>query len=359
MVYICSKTTLEMSILDELQKEASANPVVQPTQDNVSDAPIAEPTTQEDVVAETETVVADDAPVNHNVQPQELSVEQTELPKSQFASEEVAEFNAFKQKFPDKSIDDYKRLKTPTNEVSEEELLRQYYSEEEGMGEKEIAYQLKQLELNADGDDDFGDFSLNEDEKLKREANRERDLRKAKKWHENYVKEQLSFDQGGTEQNQQQTAMTAEDFRNQLVEQSQKARENYLTSVYSTLTEIKDIPLNVGGEVVSFVPDEDFRKEMRAVSESPETAYTKYQNEDGSFKDYKGFITDVALWANPTTREKLIEFRVEQAILRDRVAQNKERRNVSGTANIGVNNNGNESETAFEQFYAEKRRHTF
>ena len=156
-----------------------------------------------------------------------------------------------------------------------------------------------------------------------------------------------------------QTEMTAEDFRNQLVEQSQKARENYLTSVYSTLTEIKDIPLNVGGEVVSFVPDEDFRKEMRAVSESPETAYTKYQNEDGSFKDYKGFITDVALWANPTTREKLIEFRVEQAILRDRVAQNKERRNVSGTANIGVNNNGNESEKAFEQFYAEKRRHTF
>lgn len=349
-----------MSILDTLQQAANENPTVQPTQENVQDAPITEPTATETVVEETETVVAEEtAPVNNNVQTQEASPEQTEIPKSQFASEEVAEFNAFKQKFPDKSIDDYKRLKTPTSEVNEEELLRQYYSEEEGMGEKEIAYQLKQLEVNEGEEDDFGNDSLSEDEKLKREANRERDLRKARQWHENYVKEQLSYDSEGTEQNQPQTAMTAEDFRNQLVEQTQKARENYLTSVYSTLSEIKDIPLNVGGEVVSFVPDEDFRREMKAVSETPETAYAKYQDENGGFNDYKGFITDVALWANPTTREKLVEFRIEQAILRDRVAQNKERRNVSSTTGLGVANSGNEAEAAFEKYYAEKQKHQF
>ena len=144
-----------------------------------------------------------------------------------------------------------------------------------------------------------------------------------------------------------------------VVEQTQKARENYLTSVYSTLSEIKDIPLNVNGETVSFVPVEDFRKEMRAISEEPETAYAKYQNEDGSFKDYKGFILDVALYANPTTREKLIEQRIEQAILRDRVAQNKERRNVSSTTGLGVASSGNEAEEAFAQYYAEKQKQQF
>lgn len=346
-----------MSILDRLEQTANENPIVQDVQENISETPTEETTTTEIVVAETETVVAENAPVNNNVQTQEASQEQTETPKSQFASEEVAEFNAFKQKFPEKSIDDYKRLKTPTSEVNEEELLRQYYSEEEGMGEKEIAYQLKQLEVKESEDDDFGADSLSEDEKLKREANRERDLRKARQWHENYAKKQLSYEP--TEQNQTQTAMTAEDFRNQLVEQHNKARENYLTSVYSTLSEIKDIPLNVNGETVSYVPDEEFRKEMRAVSEAPETAYAKYQDENGGFKDYKGFITDVNLWANHKTRQPMIDFMIEQAILRDRVAQDKVRRNVSSTTILGVPSGGNGAETDFEQYYSEKRKHQF
>src|SRR5699024_5079381 len=108
-----------------------------------------------------------------------------------------------------------------------------------------------------------------------------------------------------------------------------------------------------------FIPDEEFRKEMKAVSEAPETAYAKYQDENGGFKDYKGFITDVALYANPTTREKLIEYRIEQAILRDRIAQNKERRNVSSTTGLGVPSGGNEAEAAFAQYYAEKQKHQF
>jgi len=182
-------------------------------------------------------------------------------------------------------------------------------------------------------------------------------LRKARQWHEKYAKEQLSYEP--TEQTPTQTAMTAEDFRNQLVEQTQKARESYLTSVYSTLAEINEIPLNVSGENVSFIPDEDFRKKMRAVSEAPETAYAKYQDENGGFKDYKGFITDVALYANPETREPLIEFRIEQAILRDRIAQNKERRNVSSTTGLGVADSANGSEEAFEKYYAEKKRQQF
>lgn len=347
-----------MSILDTLQQAANENPTVQNVQENISETSTEETTATEDVVTETETTVAENPQVNNdNVQTQEASTELKETPKSQFASEEVAEFNAFKQKFPDKSIDDYKRLKTPTSEVNEDELLRQYYSEEEGLGEKQIAYKLKQMEVSESADDDFGNNSLSEEEKLKREADKESDLKKAKKWHENYVKEQLSYET--TVQDQTQTEMTAEDFRNQLVEQTNKARENYLTSVYSTLSEINDIPLNVNGEIVSFVPDEEFRKEMRAVSEAPETAYAKYQDENGGFKDYKGFITDVALWANPSTREKLIEFRIEQAILRDRVAQDKVRRNVSGTTSLGVTSGGETEADKFVQYYESGRKKTF
>lgn len=290
---------------------------------------------QED--SSNKTVEYDDTDVNSNSSNSNATKEEPEEVKTRFASEEVAEFNTFKERFPDKTIDDYKRLKTPTADISEEELLRQYYTEKVGMGEKEIAYALKERELNRqDSYDDFDDFSLDEDERLKREALREKDLRLAREWREQYVSEQLS---PAKKESDTPTYDSVEDYQKAMAEQAELARGNYLKSVYGVLSGITEIELEANGEKTFYIPDEEFKKEMKATSENIGSLYEKFLNQDGTFKDPKGFITEVALWANPITREKMVSHRIEQAILRDRAAQSRVRRNV------GLDNVGNVSTT--------------
>lgn len=317
-MYFCGKLN-PMSILEELKS------MVSNSEENISTMEIKEE-------VKTENVDSDNTDINVNSNNGNVSEEKPTEVKTPFASEEVAEFNTFKERFPDKTIDDYKRLKTPTAEISEEELLRQYYAEKVGMGEKEIAYALKERELNGqDSDDDFDDFSLDEDERLKREALREKDLRLAREWREQYVSEQLS---PARKESDTPVYDSVEDYQKAMAEQAELARGNYLKSVYGVLSGITEIELEANGEKTFYIPDEEFKKEMKATSENIGSLYEKFLNQDGTFKDPKGFITEVALWANPITREKMVSHRIEQAILRDRAAQSRVRRNV-GLDNVG------------------------
>lgn len=246
--------------------------------------------------------------------------------RMQFATEEVAELNAFMLKNPNKTIDDYKQLKKPTSEINEDDLLRQYYSEKEGMGEAEIALKMKKMELAKQSDDDFDDFERDDEEQLERQVLREKELKSARKWRDEYVREQLSE----TKTAEVPVEHESVEAYKKAVEEAQKtARQSYLTSLYTeVLPSITSIELGTNGESLSYIPDEEFKQEMKAVSEDFNLIYQKFLNQDGTFKDAKGFITEVALWANPTTREKMIAYRVEQAVLRDRASQSKVRRNV-------------------------------
>ena len=96
---------------------------------------------------------------------------------------------------------------------------------------------------------------------------------------------------------------------------------------------------------------------MKDVAEHPEKVWQKFQNEDGSLKDSKGWI-DLLVWGNEETREKLIDFKIEQAIIRDRQAQNNNRRNVSEDVNKGVPTTGN-SDDEFNEFYSNRRKQQF
>lgn len=336
-----------MNVLEELSKSANANSTKSIVEEKVEDLSNNNPTETGENTSSVE--------VSEEPQTQEVANSGGGENPRVFASEEVAEFNAFKERFPDKTIDDYKQLKTPVSEISDEELLRKYYSEKEGMGEKEIAYALKQIEVDGEGeDDDFDDFSIDEDERLKREAKRERDLRLAREWREQYVKEQLSPNANDN------VPMTIEAYQERVANAQKQSRDNYLNSIYSALNSIETIELGMGDEKISFVPDEAFRKEMKSTSENIEAVYEKFTDSDGKLKDAKGFITEVALWANPTTREKMIAYRIEQAVLRDRATRDKARRNVGFDAMAGVSDNSDSGGAeAFDRLFQRERKRSF
>ena len=324
-----------MDILDQIAEEANKateqnNNVEQP---QVDDA--------------TEQTEVNNNPVEGNnteAQTEEVADNPKEEVKSVFASDKVAELNAYLAKNPDKDISDWQMLKKPTSELDQNELLRQYYSDKEGLTEKEIEYRMKQIEVGEEESDDFDDFG-DDTERLKREAERERELRKAREWREAYVSEQLS---GSTEQPQQNVeTFNVEEFQKQVAEQQQKAHEAYLEKIYKALPELQTIDLDINGEKVSYVPDEEFIRNLRNVAEHPETLWQNYQNPDGSLKDPKGWLEILCL-VNPVTREKLSAYRVEQAILRDRAANGSQKRNVSQELNTGTVAKG----TAEEEFAA-------
>ena len=105
---------------------------------------------------------------NETKESEEISKEvvEAETPKStpeqkqaEFASEKVAKYNEFVKKTGKEDYSEFLHWQTPTDELNKEELLRRYYSEQEGMSEKEIAYKLSTMDVSEsqDPDDDYAE----------------------------------------------------------------------------------------------------------------------------------------------------------------------------------------------------------
>lgn len=256
---------------------------------------------------------------------------------SEFANAELAEANAFLKKNPEKTYDDYKALKVPTSELNADDLIKQYLSEKEGKSPTQVALEMKKMELADDSDPDFEDYvDVTSMEYLEAKALKESLLQSASEWREDNVNEQLT---GSKDKPESESIESPENFAKKQIEQVKKSREDYLTSTYNALNDIKEIPIDINGSTVSFVPSEDFRNEMKKTAEDVSYVTQKFFNEDGSIKNAKGFITEVAVWANEKTREEIIAFRVDQAIKQHDANNGKIRRNV----NLG--NKGNATET--------------
>jgi hypothetical protein len=321
-----------MSILDEIKvsrEEASATPIVNvPEENSETPTPVEVQTAPEETTIETiETAV--EQPITN----QEPIVVPEEKPKSQFANEEVARMNAYLTKYPEKTLDDYKALTTPVESLQEDDLLKSYLSEKEGKTKSQIEYALKQLELKEQDPDFDPEFENDETalENLKRKGDREAMIQKAREWREDFVKNELNFDGDSLET---QTPAQAEfpsiekfveDAKNQHLEYLQ----NYRTEIYKALPDLNKIDLEVQGKTVSFVPDENFKTEMRKGAEDISQIGNEYFDEKQNIKDAKGFITNNTLWANPKTRQPMIDFMIEQAILNDRANTDKLRRNIT------------------------------
>ena len=324
-----------MSILDSIANEA---PAAQESAAVVTEQPITEPVATE--TAEnadnanpdsTTGVAGSEASTENNNsadQPNapEATTTETPTPQNPFANEEVAKFNDFVKR-TGKGYDDFKALNTPTDELDSKELLHQYFSEKEGMGEKEIALKMKQFELakkTEDEDDDFWDGD--DPEKLKAQAEIERDLRKAREWREDHVKEMLSESETPNSEPAQQQP-TVEEFIKTYEEQQRLSVDEYRQTMYSALPEIKGIELDILGEKISYTPDEEFSRNMRLVSEDLSVGVNQFF-ENGKVIKPKELATE-AVWAYKPTREAMLKFIVDQAITIDRAGQMKERRNVS------------------------------
>lgn len=323
-----------MSILDEygiksVREESTTStqtPEVTPETPAVVETPT--PETLPEQTQET-TQIAD----TQSTPNQEPIVRTEENQVSQFANEEVAKMNSYFKKYPEKSIDDYKALTTPVDKLKEEDLLRSYLSEKEGKTKSEIEYALKQLELKEQDPDFDPEFDDDKDnlEELKKKGDRERMIQNAREWHEGYVKSELNFD--GDNQTTQEAQPSESPLLKQFIDDAQvkhqEYTQNYLTKIYEALPALDKIELEVGGESFSFIPDENFKTEMRKGAEDISKIGNEYFDETANIKDAKGFITNNTLWANPKTRQPMIEAMIEQAVNKHIAKTDKVRRNIT------------------------------
>ena len=344
-----------MDILDMIEAEANANTanVEESTEQSNVETQNTDVATQTETSSESETVSApQEAPINIET----ATETKVESKQSVFASDKVAELNAYLARNPDKDISDWQKLKTPTSEIDEKELLKQYFSDKEKMTDKEIEYKMKEMETD-EFEDDFGD--VDEKEKLKREAEYERQLRDAREWREAYVAEQLSA--GENAETPVETAETEtvriEDLQKQWAQQQEQARKSYLENIYKGLSDTKSFENNVNGKVVDFIPDTEFAASLKEVSENPDVLWSRFQNEDGSLKDTKGWL-DMVSWANESTRNARISAIVSAAIEEDRRTRNEQRRNLTTAPSAGLPANAT-GEDDFMEFFAEKRKNQF
>ncbi|WP_294203015.1 hypothetical protein [uncultured Chryseobacterium sp.] len=263
---------------------------------------------------------------------------------SRFANEEIARFNEYVLK-TGKTWDDYQALIKPMDQMEPKDLLRQYYSEKEGMTEKEINYELGNLILDEDSEDfDFED----EKDQAKREVLLERELRKAREWREQNVSEVLSSLETPDANN-----MTVEEFQERMQEDQKKSVDEYRQTIYSALPDIKTMEVEVNGEKVLFTPDEEFSKNLKAITEDFGTVVNKYYDESGKLKDVAGWI-DLVSWTDEKTRNAKIQFIVDQAIQRDRADQKKERRSVGNQRQTAQTSTSGDNED-FEAWREKKR----
>lgn len=302
--------------------------VAEPTNEVVNDA-------VSDVVNEptNDTVnVQSDVPKVEDEQPKvvesnkESEVVKETLTEKKYANEQVAELNNFLERNPDKSLDDYQRLKRPTDSLSEDELLKEFLSVKEGKTTSEIALEMKKMEIE-EGDDDFG-FS-NED--LEAKAKRERTLLEARKWREEYQQGLFSAEKPSTPQNEDAELMSYETVYNKLLDEGQKRQEavkqDYYTKTYQALSEINDISVNVYGEDVRLAVDDSMKKVIREGLDV-EKSLSKFYDENGLIKDPKGYIEKLAWW-DDASREILLAKRDEQVEARVRADLAKNRRNIT------------------------------
>ena len=326
MYYFSIKHFIMSEILDLIQSEVEAP---QETQNTEQSSASAEPQVEE---------------VSAEPQVEEVSAEQLEQPQVRFnLNEKISELNSYLNKYPDRDITDYLQLKRNSDELDSNELIKKYFSEKEKMSDKAVSLEMKKFEnLVDDFDEDFSD--LDEDERLRLEVDYETLLGKAREWREAEISEQLKDLEQFSNANPMQSA---EDYSRAFEEAREKAKLNYTEAIYAELPNIKSQSVSVNGEQVDYVPDEAYLTRMRTVSENPDTLYADYQNEDGSIKNAREWM-DMLSWADKTMREQKISFIVEQAILRDRELQSRQRRNVNGQADAGIPNRGDIEEQVLD-----------
>lgn len=358
-----------MSIIDMLQNEAEKSP--ESATNSVAEQATTEPTTEEKIDNTSDVVVEEEKKETKESEEISKEVVETETPKStpeqkqaEFASEKVAKYNEFVKKTGKEDYSEFLHWQTPTDELNKEELLRRYYSEQEGMSEKEIAYKLSTMDVSEsqDPDDDFAE-PLDEQERLKREALMEGELRKARGWREAELSKMgtMSESTAQSSTDSEPQKYTVEEYTRLAYEQQQKANLDYREKLYGALPEFTSTPITISGNKennildfnADFTFDEDDKARTQKIGEDLNVLISQHFDENGQVKDYAKWLDDLS-WMDDTIRTKKLKFMIEQAILQDRGRTDKARRNVTADNYQPIIGGTSNSEEDYDNFRKSK-----
>lgn len=298
--------------------------------ENTNTEQTTETNTTQEVVNDTPKV---ETTTNVEVAP-EASVETKEVsePKvtKKYSNEQVEEIDAYFKKNPDKSLDDYLRLKRPIDSISNDELIKEFLSEKEGMTEAEIKLEMKRMEVKQNADED-DEFDLDEDDEVKRleaQALLEKRLREAKAWKEQSVSEQLTFEKETSVQEdipaREQVISEYEKWR---ADEMRKATEEYYTTAFQSLNELQGFEVDINGETVLLDVDDALKTTIKQSLDTT-TIVKQFFDEKGKLVNTKDYFEALA-WFNKDSREKLLQERDRQVEARVKAETAKVRKNIT------------------------------
>ena len=298
--------------------------------ENTNTEQTTETNTTQEVVNNTPKV---ETTTNVEVTP-EASVETKEVSElkvtKKYSNEQVEEIDAYFKKNPDKSLDDYLRLKRPIDSIGNDELIKEFLSEKEGMTEAEIKLEMKRMEVKQNADED-DEFDLDEDDEVKRleaQALLEKRLREAKAWKEQSVSEQLTFEKETSVQEdipaREQVISEYEKWR---ADEMRKATEEYYTTAFQSLNELQGFEVDINGETVLLDVDDALKTTIKQSLDTT-TIVKQFFDEKGKLVNTKDYFEALA-WFNKDSREKLLQERDRQVEARVKAETAKVRKNIT------------------------------
>ena len=342
-----SETTTDTSVTEDVQIENVSSDDVQTTQE------VAEEVTHDSPSGElSETQTKQKIEQDNVVSTQENQPPVTETQQTVFANEELAKINEFVKK-TGKGVEDYYALQKTSEQLDKRELLKKYYSEKEGMTEKEVNRELKKFE---DVDDED---LVDEDTKELYEIQ----LEKAGKWYDESRESLLDSLNAEQLSETQLERYSIEEYQNLYAEQVQKVQQYNNQVIASAIPEL-EYELEYGGskengiEPLKFTykPDEAFLKEATKVGLDMGVLINDFF-ENGQVKDPKGLLKVLTQSYAPTNKV-MIDKLIEQAVLNDRISRSKSVRNVHNNLYQNVETVADDSNKAAYEAYRKSKNKT-
>lgn len=324
------------SSLEQITSESKSAPEAEPTvETTIETTPTSEVETNNQTVEATPTVEPE---VQTEVRVEPEVKQETKVTKK-YATEQVEELNHYLSKNPDKTLEDYLRLKQPIESSDKLGLIKEWLSEKEGLTEAEIKLELKKMEVKEkNGDDDFDFDDDDEVKNLEAEALLEKKFREAKSWKEQYVSEQLAYEKETSVQDDLPVReQIIKDYNEWVASESEKTLQEYYTTAFQSLNELKEYGMTINGETVQFDLDDDLKSTIKT-SLDTNNIVKQFFDDNGKLVNTKDYFESL-MWMNKTSRDKLLAERDKQVEARVRAETARTRKNVTldSKAPIDVN----------------------
>ena len=314
-----------------------------------SEPAVAETSTEQNPPAEAEvTENAEPNEINETpITPSDESAS-VEVPESKPpVNEKISELNSFLNRNPDLSEEDYFNLKKPLAEIPEEDRIKKYLAEKEGLTPTEIKLRLMELQAPL-VEDDFGDEPDTESiEFLKAQAEKEKLLKDADSFYTDQVQKLLNSPEGNTGENAGTPELNEEDVK----KFQQEVKQNYDAKVMQASNELQGIDIEINGQKLMITPTDNERKALRETGYKLAEITGQYFSEDGiQLERHDEFTKDILYWITPETRTAALKSAYEQGLEEGKASQMKSQRNINNSARIEVEGDSGR-ESAKNQLY--------